>query len=303
MDNAKAETLPQGFYKPSEDAQLHCNFTFPISDTLIFSTRYANFKEYVWINGKWREGREFIEEEGLDFFGTFHSLHQMTFANDTFYLMQSISYSCQCRGPAGCHESSCGCFGSEPDWIHVLDCDWSVVHSWQCNCVILDLANGIIYCKTKSHETLLQEFVNEMPTKFVARFNLNGGKLSPLHHLAMKEPYNLKASYSSILRKTVLLVSDLKVNKLFLFLEDDFCWEWQPAESCNVGPIAISESTGHLFAVVLSSIDGTGQTSCVKMLDLRGERGTRHSMIINTSIAVTTNNCIVFPTRLLLFCT
>ena len=82
--------MPQGFYKPSEDAQLHCNFTFPISDTLIFSTRYANFKEYVWSNGKWREGREFIEEEGLDFFGTFHLLHQMKFANDTFYLLQSI---------------------------------------------------------------------------------------------------------------------------------------------------------------------------------------------------------------------
>ena len=67
----------------------------------------------------------------------------------------------------------------------------------------------------------------------------------------MLQPEHLKAGYIPELKKQVLLVSDPTANKLFLYLDEEYCWQWQPDDSsCQVGAVALSIATGHVYAVV-----------------------------------------------------
>ena len=81
--------------------------------------------------------------------------------------------------------------------------------------------------------------------------------------------------YNQQLGKNVVLVSDWNVNKLFLFLEEELCWERQPEEICKVGPVAMSEITGRLYAVITDYGDDDYDddelnSSTIKMFDLNG---------------------------------
>ena len=151
-------------------------------------------------------------------------------------------------GPVGYHGYGCLCFDAHPEWSHVLDDQWKVVHSWRCSFRILCSAGTTIYVGTEQADGM----VAYPPEKHVVRYTIDGQQLPPLNHVHMKKPKHVKAMYSQQLGKNVVFVSDWNANKLFLFLDDKLCWEWQPEEFCKVGPVAISETTGYLYAVVVT---------------------------------------------------
>ena len=219
---------------------IHCEFTFPIRKIAIINAGFSsvNLKYYYFHLGKWYKAKEFVETDG--YIRTIHSLHRMETTESVFYIVQWISRICPCSGPVGHHEYYCVCFDAHPDWIHVLDDQWQVVHSWHCSLRIL-----------------------------------YGQQLPPLNHDHMKKPKYVKAMYSQQLGKNVVFVSDWNANKLFLFLDDELCWEWQPERFCKVGPVAMSKITGHLYAVITDYEDDYYDDdelnfSTIKMFDLKG---------------------------------
>ena len=251
--------LPVQIYDNNRLLLINCNFTHPIEPTLMALTGSCNFSIFSWKDdtSQWREGRKYFE--GLP--GTsFHSLHIMRSVTDTYYVLQSVPMTCTCKEVhfAGAHQPGCGCYKAPPGFIHVLNRNLRQLHRWVGEFPVLAATNGVIYCGTgqeaDGHGTLLQDFI--IMTDFlvgdILRLTVDGHLLAPIRHPSMQKPCNLKASYNQTIDKTLVFVSDSCANKLFLFLDDKLCWEWQPEEFCKVGPVAISETTGYLYAVVVT---------------------------------------------------
>ena len=100
------------------------------------------------------------------------------------------------------------------------------------------------------------------------KYSSDGQLISQIQHPNMLQPEHLKAGYIPELKKQLLLVSDPTANKLFLFLDDEYCWQWQPDDSSyKVGSVALSVSTGHVYAVVTDDVEGY---SWIQMLNLQG---------------------------------
>ena len=254
---------------------IHCEFTFPIRNIAIINagvnafSEVTNLKYYYFRSGKWYKTKEFFEIN--EYRLTFHSFHRMETAEGIFCIVQSLSRICPCSGPVGHHGYGCLCFDAHPDWIHVLDDQWEVVHSWRCSFRILCSAGTTIYGVTDQFGGL----VTYPPEKHVVRYTIDGQQLPPLNHVHMKKPKHVKAMYSQQLGKNVVFVSDWNANKLFLFLDDKLCWQWQSEEFCKVGPVAMSKITGRLYAVITDYGDDDYDddelnSSTIKMLDLNG---------------------------------
>ena len=250
---------------------IHCEFTFPIRNIAIINAGFSsvNLKYYDFHLGKWYKTKEFMES--TDYTRTFHSFHRMETTEGIFYIVQWISRICRCSGPVGHHGYGCLCLDAHPVWIHVLDDQWKVVHSWRCSFRILCSAGTTIYGVTDQ----FGELVTYPQEKHVVRYTINGQQLAPLNHDHMRKPKHVKAMHSQQLGKNLVVVSDWNANKLFLFLDDELCWEWQPERFCKVGPVAMSKITGHLYAVITDYEDDYYDDdelnfSTIKMFDLKG---------------------------------
>lgn len=271
-------TDPPGLaWRQRTNPQVNCQITIPPEKTTIINSSFANLREYKSDDGKWRESREFTGV--ADSPHTFHSLHQMKSPYGTCYILQTISKLCSCDSlPVGRHAISCRCYRSYPDELYVLDDNWDVVNRWPLSSRVLAGVNDIIYCIDYHSSDAFQEgIVGRKPKHYVKRYTVQGQQLTPIHHETMEEPRHLKTMYSSDICKTVLLISDVGANKVFLFLDDELCWEWKPnGLSYRVGPVAIGETTGHLYAVVRTKrendYDPVVPADCnyVKMLDWQG---------------------------------
>lgn len=153
-------------------------------------------------------------------------------------------------------------------WVYVLDNEWNVEYSWNCSCDVLAVANGVIYgISTRTSDN--------QPRNDVRRFRMHGDEMTPISHCNMKEPQYVKAMHCQSLEKTLVLVSDPTANRLLLFLDDELCWEWQPVGFCHIGPVAISETRGNLYAVV-KEVEATYRSereviSTIQVFDLKGK--------------------------------
>lgn len=255
--------------------RVRSNFTLPLDNTVIINTPDGNIEEYSWNDSTrgllWISTGTFTVHTSAG--QTFTSIHRMEVTSGTFYIVQCITGKCHCQGADENHDLSYPHEYAAPDWLYVLDNEWNVINSWKCSCNVLAATNGIIYgiptrCPFKFHS-------DNQPSNHLRRFHVGGKELPLISHSNMKDPRYVKVMHHQSLDKTLLFVSDPSANRLFLFLDDELCWEWQPVGLCQVGPVAISEASGNLYAVVKESNvnqrGGDAITSSVQTFDLKGK--------------------------------
>ena len=240
-----------------------CSFGYPITKNIYCHNSTFPIEEYAQSdNGLWVRQAVIGSHGDERLIKSLLKVYSTTF-RDTYYVVQCQRFSK--NWPCVVHTSNdsiynyCTCLDRDrnPYYAVVISQQQGNSTQWVCNCLTLTASDDIIYGIDNPAQSMNQ----------VLRYKLNGTSLPSIAHENMKEPRFIKAADFSSGR--LLVVSDSSRNKVFLFLNEQLCWEWKPQPSCKVGPVAFDQdqlSRGYIYVVSSDEED----VACITILGTRG---------------------------------